>query len=975
MFFLRGFIGLLEMLVPVLCLSYGLIAWRASLPQIFAFFGPMLVLSTLLRLRVQRWLVEPRERGIHLAGGLLATATWWVYVIGVICAVFRIKVPYIPTPKEDKPNDAGDIAVPNFIVGGILMVAVAIGVYRDSSPPALLMAALGLANVLALIYVSIVSQQSTMLAVRRRFSDFRLLRHALAKPVIRASKRIYEGVLRQVREGRAIPAAIVLIVGATYLLAMVPHQANTVETPFDVNKDINVGGFYTGFDLGDAPATQRSTRLAALQKGLNFNFRIVALDQRWGDGIEFPLDALKQIRRGGGVPLINWLPMRHATILKSIAAGQFDDYLRQFADRVRSFGEPVLICFAPQADNAQMPWFSAGSNNAGDFVRAWRRIATVFDSRGAANAGWVWNPARAENMDAYFPGEAGEGYVDWIAVSGTRSNAPGDESFADIYRPFRSKAAGWHLPIMIMDLDDAQDSAKQADWLRAALMDISAFCPEVKAVVLGDGSRDRLQKSGWTDDQSTLLSVAADLKFRPFVRGAAEPSPSNQPLWCDLKPVPSISRCVSGAPGHFSLLVDGGPYYIKGVAYNPGHDWRDAGVPLSHRELTDDFSAIRAMGGNTIRRYGKTWSDRNIFNAAQENGLRVLYGFWFFQDVDYLTDTQKEAAYQKQIEQTVLEYRDHPGLLGWCLGNEVWGLLKHEYGQPYLTEVRHAHVQFVERMAELIKQLDPNHPVFSAQESKQIAGAVSDYAKGAPSLDAISINSYYEADISHLDQTVTRIDASRPYLISEFGPDGYWENVNNEYDSGGGLVEQTAVQKAWLYAHRWRQDIQPNAGRNVGGIAYCWRDRYEGTATWFGMTDLDGRFKPAYYALKVAWWNPDPTLNGLFPWGGPKIANVQYPTEPQWPHEPFAVHAQVQIPDGAQPEYQWTVTGPGFAADVGHVVPLNGGVDAMIDLPSQPGSYRVQLKVITSAGLDEANIPIYVSAPHADNTSGQNQGH
>ena len=36
-------------------------------------------------------------------------------------------------------------------------------------------------------------------------------------------------------------------------------------------------------------------------------------------------------------------------------------------------------------------------------------------------------------------------------------------------------------------------------------------------------------------------------------------------------------------------------------------------------------------------------------------------------------------------------YRDHPGLLGWTLGNEVWGLLKHHYGQPYLTRVRHAH--------------------------------------------------------------------------------------------------------------------------------------------------------------------------------------------------------------------------------------------------------------------------------------------
>jgi cellulose synthase (UDP-forming) len=36
-------------------------------------------------------------------------------------------------------------------------------------------------------------------------------------------------------------------------------------------------------------------------------------------------------------------------------------------------------------------------------------------------------------------------------------------------------------------------------------------------------------------------------------------------------------------------------------------------------------------------------------------------------------------------------------------------------------------------------------------------------------------------------------------------------------------------------------------------VAFCWQDRFEGTATWFGLTDVHGNKKPGYYALKEIW--------------------------------------------------------------------------------------------------------------------------
>jgi exo-beta-1,3-glucanase (GH17 family) len=990
MFFLRGLIGLIEMVVPIICLAYGLVAWRATLPQVVGWFLPVLVFGTMVRLRVQRWLMEPHERGIHFAGGVLAIATWWVYLIGVACAVVRIKVPYIPTPKEDKPTNAGDLAVPNCIAAGVLILASTIGIYRDSSPSALMMAFLASINALALVYVSVASQQVAVMKLWQGLAPVRRIAGPI-KLIGRFLRALYHGVLWQAREGSVLPGAVALAVVGLCFGTIFRPTAKDTETPFALNKEIKVGGFYTGIDLGDVTDARRVPRIQAIEQRLDFHFRIVSLDQRWGDAAAFPMQTLKTLRRDGAVPLINWLPTTDPSpdrekagqgdraILKAIKQGKFDDYLSRFAGNIRAFGEPVLICFAPQPDNPKMPWSQSGGNSAEDFVAAWRHIAKLFDTEGAANAGWVWVPGKVEDVDSYFPGEAGEGYVDWIGLPINNDNS-GGESFAERYEQYRSKVGNWHLPIMVTDLE-AHDQDGNA-WLQAAMDDIGSQFPEIKGAVFKDSAVSRqasrkaqaggavINDAGLAADSQFVSTVDKGLRLKPFNEGVAEASLPDHPLWFDLHQTIVQPRYILGTPGHFTLMVDGAPFFIKGVAYNPGHDWRDANVPLSRRELNEDFAAIQMMGGNTIRRYGRTWSDRNIFNAAADYHLKVLYGFWFFQDVNYLTDTQKELAYQQQIEQTVLEYRNHPGLLGWCLGNEVWGLLKHEYGQPYLTDIRHAHVLFVERMARRIKELDPNHPIFCAQESKQIAGAVSDYAVAAPSVDVIAVNSYYEADIANLDKAITHVNNARPYLVSEFGPDGYWEDENNAYDRQHGLLERTAMEKAWQYAFHWRKYIQPNQGKDLGGIAYCWSDRYEGTATWFGIMDLDRRPKPAYEALRMAWYDSSPTLGGNFPYGGPKIVNVSYPTTPQWPNEPFIVKADVDVYRNQPLRYLWSVTGPGFSTNVGRVTPLRDGSAASIELPAIPGWYRVQLKVLDPLGLDEANVPVKVEASDtSDSTS------
>jgi cellulose synthase/poly-beta-1,6-N-acetylglucosamine synthase-like glycosyltransferase len=976
LFFLRGLIGMLEILVPMACLVFGFIAWRATMPQIVFWFLPVVGFSTLIHLRVQRWLIEPHERGLHLAGGLLTIASWWIYLAGFFCALFRIKVPYIPTPKEGEATDAVAITGPNFLVAAVLIAAAVWGIYLDSSPYAFFMAAIALINAFALILVSLAAQQLTVHRVIRSIRSLRVIFLPISA-LFRAAMSIYSAALNRIREGYLLPAVWVLAIGAA-CFALMPHPPVAESNPANVEPPAkDVGGFYCGIDQRAIANAELMPHLSAIQQKLGYSFRIVSFDQHWGPQNDFPLDSMQQLRRAGAMPFMNWLPSDDAVdstngmplstepMLRAIRFGKYDGYLTDFAEKVRRFGEPVFISFAPQQDDPQMPWSRRedGTNSSIDFAEAWKHIAVIFREQGAANVAWVWTPATPAAIESDNPLELE--YIQWIGVPA--SGGGGASPFAQQYEAFRSKIAKWHLPVMIDDLSATNDESG-SQWIKKTMSSIAGQYPEIKGVVLSSnlpqaGSEVSPRAGSDADTSSQLSSLFHDaLQSKPLIDGSARTDDTPGSLWFDLKPGQFQSHCVTGQEGNFSLIVDGSPFYIKGVVYNPGHDWRDGELPLTRRQLDQDFDEIHAMGGNTIRRYGTNYSDRNIFNAAAANQLKVMYGFWLPQDANYLTDTAKLKMCEDEIESTVRSYHHHPGLLGWCLGNEVWGLLKHKYAQPYLTEVRHAEVLFVERMARRIRELDPEHPIFCAQESFDVSGAVSDYAIGAPSLDAMCVNSYYEQEIAHLDLAVTHVDSKRPYIVSEFGPDGYWDDKYNHRDEQNGLVEATSMYKAWLYANRWREYIQRNKGRDVGGVAYCWTDRSEGTSTWFGMNDLDGRQKPACAALASAWNNPDPMQFGTFPYNGPKIMDVSYPTQPIHPHEAFTVHATVDTVNGDKTSYIWTVEGPDFATDEATINPTDNGDSATIVLPDKPGWYRVHVKVIDREGLDETSVPVKLQA-------------
>ena len=134
-----------------------------------------------------------------------------------------------------------------------------------------------------------------------------------------------------------------------------------------------------------------------------------------GIGERFRSAFAEEAYRHGAMPLDQINPV--GVSLAKIAAGRYDAYLKSYADEVRAFGHKVIIGFAHEMNGSWYPWgWTHVSPHT--WVRAWRRVVTVFRRQKADNVIWLWTISRVLSQGpvrAYWPGAA---YVKWVGIDG-----------------------------------------------------------------------------------------------------------------------------------------------------------------------------------------------------------------------------------------------------------------------------------------------------------------------------------------------------------------------------------------------------------------------------------------------------------------------------------------------------------------------------------------------------------------------------
>jgi exo-beta-1,3-glucanase (GH17 family) len=394
----------------------------------------------------------------------------------------------------------------------------------------------------------------------------------------------------------------------------------------------------------------------------------------------------------------------------------------------------------------------------------------------------------------------------------------------------------------------------------------------------------------------------------------------------------------------FQLLRAGEPYEING-----------AGMAI------DDLANFAAHGGNSIR----TWTTGNdpqdtlaLLDAAEANGVTVAlclpmvaerHGF------DY-DDAESVAGQLAAFTEEVLQYRNHPALLFWIIGNE----LNHELTNPGVYNA-------VNDIAAMIHELDPHHPTTTTTAGFE-ANVVDFIQERAPELDFISFQAY--GSLFVLPEAIAEAGFEDPFMVTEWGAIGYWEM---ETTSWGTATEMSSSEKAGVFMRAQNEILDSFADQLLGSYVFLWGQKQERTPTWFGMFTDRGEATETVDVMHYIWngdWpaNRSPRVESLLLDGKTSKDNVTL-----LPGSSYQAVFSVEDHDGDPLSYRWelkresdaTETGGDFEGSIANIDGLLSETTiatTTLTAPA-PGHYRLFAYAFDDQGhAAHGNIPFRVRA-------------
>lgn len=321
----------------------------------------------------------------------------------------------------------------------------------------------------------------------------------------------------------------------------------------------------------------------------------------------------------------------------------------------------------------------------------------------------------------------------------------------------------------------------------------------------------------------------------------------------------------------WQLIVDGKPFFVHGVNYTPTpigqhiadvanqwmrddsdengrpdapyDTWVDANKN-NHQDTDEkavgDFALMRGMGANAIRLYRSSQGleyDPGEFNKEVLRDLTATYGVRVIMGdfvgaytigsgatwdagTDYTNPVQLQNM-RGLIKSYVNDHKKEPYVLMWLLGNE--NLMPSDYSGVNATRTQaarqvEAYLKFIDEIAEMIHQIDPDHPVAVGNLDLLY---LDDYAKFAPHVDIFGANSYRgNKGFGNLWRSVQQ-SFDRPVLITEYGCDAYDSRAQKENEKDQALYHEAA----------W-QDIDSQRagglweGNAIGGVIFEYVDEW-----------------------------------------------------------------------------------------------------------------------------------------------------
>ncbi|WP_396632343.1 glycoside hydrolase family 2 TIM barrel-domain containing protein [Maribacter sp. R86514] len=386
----------------------------------------------------------------------------------------------------------------------------------------------------------------------------------------------------------------------------------------------------------------------------------------------------------------------------------------------------------------------------------------------------------------------------------------------------------------------------------------------------------------------------------------------------------------------YQLFRNGQPFLIKGAS----------GV--------SNFEELKLAGGNTIRLYDTLNLKQHLDLAASLNLAVIVDIPLQVKNMNYI---DPDAIVW--ISEFVNTHKNHPALLSWMLGNEVY------FPQLFSNGV----TKRFNAILDEIHRLDPNHPVSTAVSTGAVKEILAIKWK-SPNIDFISINVFGRInDFKSIKQLLFLWQG--PYLLSEWGNNGPWESNSTTWKAP---LEQTSTKKAQEFNDRYVNVINKiDDGRFLGSLAFYWGQKQETTHTWFSLFDEQGQKSQAVHELENVWKTRENVFNG------PMIGQILLNGKEGWNNMIFTpkdtlfaeialrnlkddYHFQWQV----LPEMWYELVDDDIIFDEPNLIVDEKGTSILFKCPNTEGPYRLHYKITNKSGyFATANIPFY-SMKHTD---------
>ena len=302
------------------------------------------------------------------------------------------------------------------------------------------------------------------------------------------------------------------------------------------------------------------------------------------------------------------------------------------------------------------------------------------------------------------------------------------------------------------------------------------------------------------------------------------------------------------------MIVDGKPFYMKGICYHPVKIGK---TKRSFETLTEDLTLMKEAGINTIRVY-EPINDIQVLDELHNAGIKVVISFGYNQKGRFDIVSGTFINY-------IRKYKDHDAILMWELGNE------YNYNPQWFGDDINNWYKSMEFVAQIIQLEDPSRLVSSAHGDLPDMDALNI----APSIQVWGMNVYRWDQPQSIFEEWEAI-SDKPMYFAELGADSYMTKSTENYKKGENQLAQADANRIIL------EKVLSNNDKNIGSFIFQFTDGlwkagnpkkqdtggsapnsdgtpYDGTANgeYWGIVDINRNKKITFDVVKDAYVNFD----------------------------------------------------------------------------------------------------------------------